>query len=150
AHALFAARLPFCVQSLGLGPPCGGLSERTASSYAWAVGALLRQLRVQGRLPANVSLKRPKLGLRDAVARGDYPRRKVDPRGPSPHPLLIGTETRGHMIDPAWPPPASSPQNSVRSMNGSPDDRYFSQSRYRIDNDAVYNFARTASGARAR
>jgi integrase len=58
----------------------GGLSVRTASSYAYAVSALLRQLLIEGRLPAAVSLEKLRLGLREALARGDYLRRKVDPR----------------------------------------------------------------------
>jgi integrase len=58
----------------------GGLSERTASSYAYAIGALLRQLMIEERLPASVSLEKLRLGLREALAHGDYLRRKVDPR----------------------------------------------------------------------
>jgi len=58
----------------------GGLSGRTASSYAYAVSALLRQLLIEGRLPVSVSLEKLRLGLREALARGDYLRRKVDPR----------------------------------------------------------------------
>ncbi len=58
----------------------GGLSERTAASYAYAVSALLRQLLIEERLSASVSLERLRLGLREALARGDYVRRKVDPR----------------------------------------------------------------------
>ena len=58
----------------------GGMSDRTAASYAYAISALLRQLVVEERLPARVSLERLRLGLREALARGDYLRRKVDPR----------------------------------------------------------------------
>jgi hypothetical protein len=64
----------------GLDHRRGGLSERTASSYAYAISALLRQLMVEERLPASVSLEKLRLGLREALARGDYLRRKVDPR----------------------------------------------------------------------
>jgi integrase len=58
----------------------GNLSERTASSYAYAISALLRQLLIEERLPASVSLEKLRLGLREALAHGDYHRRKVDPR----------------------------------------------------------------------
>jgi hypothetical protein len=56
------------------------LSERTASSYAYAVSAVLRQLLVGERLPGGVSLEKLRLGLREALAHGDYLRRRVDPR----------------------------------------------------------------------
>jgi integrase len=58
----------------------GGMTERTARSYAYAISALLRQLLVEDRLPASVSLEKLRLGLREALAHGDYLRRKVDPR----------------------------------------------------------------------
>jgi integrase len=64
----------------GLDHRRGDLSERTASSYAYAISALLRQLLVEERLPASVSLEKLRLGLREALAHGDYLRRKVDPR----------------------------------------------------------------------
>jgi integrase len=64
----------------GLDHRHGSLSERTASSYAYAISAILRQLLIEGRLPAAVSLERLRLGLREALAHGDYLRRKVDPR----------------------------------------------------------------------
>jgi hypothetical protein len=64
----------------GLDHRRGGLSERTASSHAYAISALLRQLLIEERLPAGVSLEKLRLGLREALARGDYLRRKVDPR----------------------------------------------------------------------
>jgi hypothetical protein len=64
----------------GLDHRRGDLSERTASSYAYAISALLRQLLIEERLPAGVSLEKLRLGLREALAHGDYLRSKVDPR----------------------------------------------------------------------
>jgi hypothetical protein len=57
----------------------GGMRERRASSYAYAISALLRQLLLDERLPASVSLEKLRLGLSEALARGDYLRRRVDP-----------------------------------------------------------------------
>ena len=64
----------------GLDHRSGGLTERTAATYAYAVSALLRQLLVEEQLPASLSLEKLRLGLRESLARGDYLRRKVDPR----------------------------------------------------------------------
>jgi hypothetical protein len=58
----------------------GGLAERTAASYAYGISALLRQLLVEGLLPASLSLEKLRIGLRQSLSRGDYLRRKVDPR----------------------------------------------------------------------
>jgi len=57
-----------------------GLAERTAASYAYAISALLRQLVIEEALPASISLEKLRLGLRQSLSRGDYVRRKVDPR----------------------------------------------------------------------
>ena len=57
-----------------------GLAERTATSYAYAISALLRQLLVDEQLPSSISLEKLRLGLRQSLCRGDYARRKVDPR----------------------------------------------------------------------
>src|SRR6266851_5225909 len=64
----------------GLDHRCGGLTDRTASSYAYAISALLRQLLIEERLPRTISLEKLRIGLRESLARGDYERRKVDPR----------------------------------------------------------------------
>ena len=64
----------------GLDHRRGGLTERTAATYAYAVSALLRQLMIEERLPSSLSLEKLRLGLRESLARGDYLRRKVDPR----------------------------------------------------------------------
>ncbi len=64
----------------GLDHRHGGLTERTASSYAYAISALLRQLLIEERLPHSTSLEKLRLGLRESLSRGDYDRRKVDPR----------------------------------------------------------------------
>jgi integrase len=64
----------------GLDHGRGGLSQRTASSYAYAISALFRQLVIEERLPPSISLEELRLGLRESLARGDYARRKVDPR----------------------------------------------------------------------
>jgi hypothetical protein len=62
------------------GPPPRRHGERTASSYAYAISALLRQLLGEEHLPARVSLEKLRQGLREALAHGDYLRRKVDAR----------------------------------------------------------------------
>lgn len=64
----------------GLDHRRGGLTDRTASSYAYAISALLRQLLIEERLPPTISLEKLRIGLRESLARGDYERRKVDPR----------------------------------------------------------------------
>ena len=64
----------------GLDHRRGGLAERTAATYAYAISALLRQLLIEERLPSSLSLEKLRLGLRESLARGDYLRRKVDPR----------------------------------------------------------------------
>jgi integrase len=64
----------------GLDHRRGGLSERTASTYAYAISALLRQLLIEEWLPPTISLEKLRIGLRESLARGDYERRKVDPR----------------------------------------------------------------------
>jgi integrase len=64
----------------GLDHRRGGLTDRTASSYAYAVSAVLRQLVIEERLPSSISLEKLRIGLRESLARGDYERRKVDPR----------------------------------------------------------------------
>ena len=64
----------------GLDHRRGGLAERTAATYAYAISALLRQLIIEERLPSSFSLEKLRLGLRESLARGDYLRRKVDPR----------------------------------------------------------------------
>jgi integrase len=83
----------------GLDHRRGGLSERAASSYTYAISALLRQLLIEERLPVSVSLEKLRLELREALAHGDYLRRKVDPRidafvacvAAQPVPLADGT-----------------------------------------------------------
>lgn len=64
----------------GLDHRRGGLTERTASNYAYAISALLRQLLIEERLPSSISLEKLRIGLRESLTRGDYERRKVDPR----------------------------------------------------------------------
>jgi integrase len=64
----------------GLDHRRGGLTDRGAASYAYAVSALLRPLLIEERLPASISLEKLRLGLRQSLSRGDYVRRKVDPR----------------------------------------------------------------------
>jgi hypothetical protein len=41
----------------------GGLTDRTASSYAYAISALLRQLLIEEHLPPTVSLEKLRVGL---------------------------------------------------------------------------------------
>ena len=62
----------------GLDHRRGGFTERTAATYAHATSALLRQLLIEERLPASASLEKLRLGLCESLARGGYPRRKVD------------------------------------------------------------------------
>ena len=64
----------------GLDHRRGGLAARTAASYAYGISALLRQLLVEELLPPGISLEKLRVVLRQALALGDYERRKVDPR----------------------------------------------------------------------
>ncbi|MDQ6669673.1 MAG: tyrosine-type recombinase/integrase [Chloroflexota bacterium] len=64
----------------GLDHRRGGLADRTGGTYAYAISALLRQLLIEERLPASLSLEKLRLGLRESLARGDYERRRLDPR----------------------------------------------------------------------
>jgi integrase len=58
----------------------GSLSERASATYAYGISALLRQLLTEELLPSTISLEKLRLGLRQSLSRGDYVRRKVDPR----------------------------------------------------------------------
>jgi integrase len=56
------------------------LAPRSAATYAHGVAAFFRQLAADGALPPGLSLERLRAGLRQALIRGDYERRRVDPR----------------------------------------------------------------------